>query len=60
MSGISLEHSRIASPEHICCDSGEKARPGEVWRAMAMVAKEKSEAMVRWRDMQIASPSSVD
>jgi hypothetical protein len=47
MSGISLEHSRIASPAHICCASDEKARPGDVWSAIAVVAKANSEAMVR-------------
>jgi hypothetical protein len=46
MSGISLEHSRIASPEHICCASDEKARLGDVWSAMAAVAKANSEAVV--------------
>ena len=46
MSGISLEHSRIASPEHICCASDEKARPGEVWNARLVTAKAKSEAIV--------------
>lgn len=46
MSGISLEHNRIASPEHICCASDEKARPGELWSAMAVVATAKSEAIV--------------
>jgi hypothetical protein len=46
MSGISLEHSRIASPVHICCASDEKARPGEVWSAMAVVATANSEAVV--------------
>ena len=46
MSGISLEHSRIASPEHICCASDEKARPGDVWSVMAVAAKANSEAMV--------------
>lgn len=67
MSGISLEHSRIASPEHICCASDEKARLGDVWRVMALVAKANSEAvvfnneaMVWLRGMSNASPSSVD
>jgi hypothetical protein len=46
MSGISLEHSRIASPEHICCASDEKARPGDVWMTIAVVAKANSEAVV--------------
>src|SRR5436305_14488823 len=46
MSGISLEHSRIASPEHICCASDENAKPGEVGIAMAAVARAKSVAMV--------------
>jgi hypothetical protein len=51
MSGISLEHSRIASPEHICCASDEKARPGDAWSATA-VAKAKSEAIVWLRVMK--------
>jgi hypothetical protein len=46
MSGISLEHNRIASPEHICCASDEKARLGDVWNAMAAVVKANSVAMV--------------
>jgi hypothetical protein len=46
MSGISAEHSRIASAEHICWASCEKARLDDVWTTMAMVAKAKSEAMV--------------
>ena len=46
ISGISLEHSRIASPEHICCASDVKARPGEVWSARLVTAKAKSEAIV--------------
>ncbi|MDA9398729.1 hypothetical protein XH79_08130 [Bradyrhizobium sp. CCBAU 45389] len=45
MSGISLEHSRIASPEHICWASCEKARLGDVWSAK-LVASATSEAMV--------------
>ena len=53
MSGISLEHSRIASPEHICCAWDEKARPGEVWKARAVVAKAKSVAIVWLRVMQM-------
>jgi hypothetical protein len=31
---------------HICCASDEKARPGEVWSAMAVVATANSEAVV--------------
>ena len=46
MSGISLEHSRIASPVHICCASEEKARPGDVCSAMALAATANSEAVV--------------
>jgi hypothetical protein len=46
MSGISLEHSRIASPEHICCASDEKARPGDVWNVTAVVATAKRVAIV--------------
>jgi len=46
ISGISLEHSRIASPEHICCASDEKARPGDDWNAMAVVATAKRAAIV--------------
>ena len=73
MSGISLEQSRIASPEHICCASDEKAKLGDVWSAKAVAATAKSEAvvfneavvftseaMVWWRVMKNASPSSVD
>ena len=56
ISGISLEHSRIASPEHICCASGEKAKPGDVWNATAVVARAKRVAMVRLRVMQNVSP----
>ena len=46
MSGISLEHSRMASPEHICCASDEKERLGDVWNAMAAVVTAKRVAMV--------------
>lgn len=46
MSGISLEQSRMASPEHICCASDEKARPGDVWNATAVVAMAKRVAIV--------------
>jgi hypothetical protein len=59
MSGISLEHRRIASPEHICCASDEKTRLGDVWSAMAAVAKAKRAVMVLQRVMKNASPSSV-
>jgi hypothetical protein len=46
MSGISLEHSRIASPEHICCASDENAKLGDVGIAMAVVARAKRVAIV--------------
>jgi hypothetical protein len=46
MSGISLEHRRMASPEHICCASDEKARPGDVWNAITAVVTAKRVAMV--------------